>query len=167
MKETVYLIGFMGAGKTSVGKVLGEMYGYSVVDADELIIEREEKTINEIFAQHGEEYFRNLESQMLKTFPNKQCIVTTGGGIVINDENREFLKKSGRAVFLKCDPAVVAKRLEDDSTRPLLLEKSLEEITDMYNSRLPLYLDCAEITIDTTEQSIQEIAAEIAERLKL
>ena len=141
-KESLYIIGFMGAGKTTVGHLLGEMCGLHVIDTDSQIEKQEKKLIRDIFTQYGEEYFRKLESEVLKDLP-EMSIITTGGGIILNKQNRQFLKDTGRTVFLQCHPEVIAERLKFDTTRPLIKDKSIEEISEMYHQRLPLYKECA------------------------
>lgn len=168
MSKTVYLIGFMGAGKTSIGKKLEALWGYPVVDTDEMIVEKEKMPIPEIFKRFGEVHFRKLEKETLQNLSSSSYIVTTGGGIVLDPQNRQLLKETGRTVFLYCEPKTLIERLEKDdpSSRPLLHEKSREEMIELYESRLPLYEECASFTIDTTNLSIEEVATLIAKRLK-
>lgn len=162
---TIYLIGFMGAGKTEIGKVVSLKSGYDVVDMDDQIEKVENMLIKDIFSQYGELYFRKKESEILKKIGKDSSIVTTGGGVILKEENRQFLKENGTVVFLQCKPEVIVNRLKDDLTRPLIKEKSLSEITDMYNARLPIYLECADIVIDTTMLTIEEAAELIMERI--
>ncbi|MEK3890748.1 shikimate kinase [Bacillus sp. FSL K6-3431] len=167
MTRAIYLIGFMGAGKTEIGKVLGEKSGSEVIDMDERIVKEAGMQISDMFNRYGEVYFREKESQVLKVIGKDSTIVTTGGGVILKEENRGFLKEKGMVVFLQCRPEVIVNRLKDDLTRPLIRQKSLADIVDMYNARLPLYLECADIVIDTTNLTIEEAASLIKERIKL
>ena len=163
----LYLVGFMGAGKTSVGELIAELTGKEVIDTDEYIVQKEQLTINDIFGQFGEDYFRQRETEVLNEISAVPAIITTGGGIILNEKNRTFLKKSGRTIFLKCHPETVISRLGKDETRPLIRDKSLKDIIDMYEARLPLYEECAHFTIDTESQTIEAVAKNIIERMKL
>lgn len=164
---TIYLIGFMGAGKTEIGKVLGVKSGYNVIDMDDQIEKAENMQIKDIFNQFGEIYFRMKETEILKEIGVASSIVTTGGGVILKDENRQFLKENGTVVFLQCEPEVIVNRLKGDLTRPLIKEKSLSEIVDMYHARLPIYLECADIVIDTTNLTIEEATELIMERINI
>lgn len=167
MSETIFLIGFMGAGKTAIGKALAGITGYDVIDMDEQVVQEEKMEIKDIFSQFGEKYFRERESEVLKAYIGDRCIVTTGGGVILNENNRRILKESGHVIFLKCEPEIIASRLENDGTRPLIKEKTVAEIGEMYNARLPLYIECANLTVDTSNLTIMEAANFIAERLNL
>lgn len=162
----IILIGFMGAGKTTIGQLLGQITGLPVIDTDITIVEQEKRTINTIFNQHGEEYFRNVESRVLRQVVNENAVITTGGGIVLRAENRQLLKETGSTFFLECEPNVVVERLAEDDTRPLLKNKSLAEITQMYHNRLPLYKECATCTIDTSTLTMEEVTELILKRMK-
>ena len=163
--ESIYLIGFMGAGKTEVGKQLSEKLNIPVIDMDAEIVKQEEQEITEIFAQYGEAHFRTIESNILKELQDKQAIVTTGGGVILKDENRTFLNTTGRTIFLHCEPDVIAERLKGDTTRPLLIEKNITDIVEMYKGRLPLYKECANIVIDTTTLTIDEVVNKIVDSI--
>ncbi|MFC5463153.1 shikimate kinase [Lederbergia graminis] len=162
----IILIGFMGAGKTTIGQLLGQITGLPVIDTDITIEEQEKRTINTIFNQHGEEYFRNVESRVLRQVVSENAVITTGGGIILRAENRQLLKETGNTFFLECEPNVVVERLAEDDTRPLLKNKSLAEITQMYHNRLPLYKECATCTIDTSTLTMEEVTELILKRMK-
>lgn len=156
----------MGAGKTTIGQLLGQITGLPVIDTDITIVEQEKRTINTIFNQHGEEYFRNVESRVLRQVVSENAVITTGGGIILRAENRQLLKETGSTFFLECEPNVVVERLAEDDTRPLLKNKSLAEITQMYHNRLPLYKECATCTIDTSTLTMEEVTELILKRMK-
>ena len=156
----------MGAGKTTVGEALADAWNCPVYDTDACIVEAERKTIPEIFAENGEVYFRSLENKMLKKLVSQRGVITTGGGIILLEENRKLLNKSGRTIFLKCDPKIFLERLKDDCTRPIIKEKTPEDIIDIYTKRLPFYEESANIVIDTTSLTIQETVQTIEDIVK-
>ncbi|MCR2820379.1 shikimate kinase [Lederbergia panacisoli] len=167
LKKSIYLIGFMGAGKTSIGHALGEKSGFPVIDTDERFEVYTGIPIKDFFEQYGEACFRNKETEILLSLPDSPSIITTGGGIILKEKNRQFLKESGRVVFLQCSPKVFLERLKGDQTRPLIKNKSAEEISEMYEKRLPLYLESASFTINTSDLSIEEAAETIISRMNL
>ncbi len=121
MERHIVLIGMMGSGKTTTGKILSQMLGISFIDTDEVIEERENMSISEIFKTKGERYFREKETVVLNSLlNNKPSIIATGGGIILSSENREMIKKRSIPIFLYGDIEVLAKRLEKASDRPLL-----------------------------------------------
>lgn len=154
----------MGAGKTTVGKDLAIALGVSVIDMDEEIVSQEQKSINDIFAENGEAYFRDLESKFIKTLPLENAIITTGGGIVINEANRQWMKEHGFVVFLDANPAEILERLQNDQSRPLLKKDKETALFELYQQRLPLYDDCCHMKIDTTGKDITTIVKEIIAR---
>ncbi|NMD71826.1 shikimate kinase [Bacillus sp. DNRA2] len=162
--QAIYLIGLMGAGKTTVGKDLATALGVSVIDMDAEIVSQEGKSINDIFAENGEAYFRDLESTFIKTLPLENAIITTGGGIVMNEANRQWMKEHGFVVFLDANPAEILERLQNDQSRPLLKKDKETALFELYNQRLPLYLDCCHMKIDTTGKDIPTIVKEIIAR---
>ena len=165
--KTIYLIGFMGAGKTTVGKALGRYMSVPVFDTDEVIERKEQLTINAIFEQYKEAYFRELETKILQEIPTENAVVTTGGGIVCKHENRIFLNNNGVVIFLYADEDEIVKRLEQDESRPLLKGDKKEKIVELYGERLPIYKEAADYLIDTTGKEINEIVKEISICLNL
>jgi shikimate kinase len=160
--ENIILTGFMGTGKSSVGKLLAERLGYRFIDVDELIVARSGLTIIEIFASHGEQHFRALETEMLKRLESERgLVVSTGGGAVINPENRRRMRSAGRVVNLSASAETIKKRLTGDVARPLLQgDKPLEKIIALIAEREPYYAD-ADIRIDTTAKNIEDVVSEI------
>ncbi|MCJ8006817.1 shikimate kinase [Lederbergia wuyishanensis] len=165
--KSIYLIGFMGAGKTSIGHELGKKTGLPVIDTDELFEKFTGIEIRNFFELYGEQRFREKETEILLNLSNHPSIITTGGGIILKEKNRQFLQKSGRVIFLQCHPDVFLDRLKDDQTRPLIKNKSVEEIKEMYEKRLPLYMESSTVTIDTSDLSIEEAAELIINRMNL
>ncbi|MGD6832310.1 shikimate kinase [Sutcliffiella halmapala] len=163
--KSIYLTGFMGAGKTSIGHALGEKLGLAVYDTDILIEEKINESISEFFEKYGEADFRRLEEEVLKRLPVTDSIIMTGGGIIKRADNISLMKENGLMVFLYCDMEVVLQRLENDITRPLIQQKSKEEIKALFSERLPLY-KMAHIMMDTSSLSILEAVEKLADAIK-
>lgn len=158
----VFLTGFMGSGKTTVGRRLAQQLGLSFIDLDLEIEKRDGRLIRDIFAQDGEAYFRRLESDVLHSVCSNatSAVVATGGGIVINPENRLLLRSSGLVINLQVDYASVAQRLANDQKRPLLQNKDEGTITALMTERMAAYAD-ADLVIETAQKTPQGIVAEI------
>lgn len=156
----VCFIGFMGSGKTTVGKLLATELGIDFIDMDAFIEERAKREIRDIFKEEGEDVFRRLETEALKDillFPTS-FVLSTGGGVITRDENIALLKRLKHRIFLKADKAVILKRLEADRTRPLLLGEDKEErIGRLLEERLPKYLEASSYTLDTEGYRVEEI----------
>lgn len=165
--KSIYLTGFMGAGKTTIGKALGEYLEMPVFDTDEEIEKNEKLTISEIFEQQGEGHFRASEAKILGVLPVEDAVITTGGGLVCREENTRFIKEHGIVIFLYAREEEIVKRLELDESRPLLKGDKLEKIAALYKERLPIYKQAADYTIDTTGKEISEVVKEIVSCLKL
>ncbi len=164
--KNIILTGFMGTGKSSVGKLLAERLGYQYCDLDALIVAAAGFSINEIFARHGEAHFRRIEAEMVRSIANRSgLVVATGGGAVLDPENRRQLRAVGFIVNLTAPAVEILKRLQEDNDRPLLKEgKTLEQIGAMLQEREPFYAD-ADIRIDTTGKSVENVVAEIMRAL--
>ncbi|WP_299738356.1 shikimate kinase [Rossellomorea sp. y25] len=161
----IFFIGFMGVGKTTIGKRLGEELDLPVIDMDSYIENKEKKPIKEIFNQHGEKYFRDLESEVLLELANEQAIITTGGGVVEREENREILRKQDFVFHLTCPFASLWSRLEGDENRPLVQTNSKERLSSLFNRRLPLYDSGSSITIHTDNKTVEEVIQDILPHL--
>lgn len=152
------LIGFMGCGKTTLGRSLALHSGYTFLDMDAEIERQAGMPITEIFAQCGEARFRELEHSFLQSLSAKENLVlSTGGGIVLNPDNMAILKQFGTVVFLSPPTDVLLKRLSGDVTRPLVAHKTPSEILALYKQRLPLYQQYADITLDGSENSYRSL----------
>lgn len=159
------LIGFMGCGKTSVGRELARELGRALVDLDKAIEEKEGTTIAEMFRIKGEGAFRERERECLKeTLAREEpLVICSGGGIVLDPRNVQDIKEKGAAVWLRARPETIRGRLAGDATRPLLKDgMSVERIAEMLGKRLPLYRSAADLAVDTDGKAPAEIAAEIA-----
>ncbi len=138
--RNIVLVGFMGTGKTTIGRLLAEQTGMPLLDMDTLIEERAEKSINDIFAQDGEPHFRALEREMVQELASQSGqIISTGGGIVLNPDNIADFEKTGLVVCLLADAETVLDRVRHDDTRPLLAGDKETKILELLQSRKPLY----------------------------
>lgn len=162
--KRLYFTGFMGAGKTTVGRALAEQLGVTMIDTDRYIEEKVGKSIKQIFAEEGEAVFRRYEREFLRTLPSDKRIVTTGGGMVIQPENREWMKQTGTVIYLHCEFEEIMRRLAEDDTRPLLSSQR-ENFRRLWEERLPYYSE-ADIVIDTTGRRVDDIVQEIMEWIK-
>lgn len=167
--ENLILIGFMGAGKTSVGGFLAEQQGLPMVDVDRLIEISSGMSVSDIFEKKGEAEFRRRETQMLlrlldtDTVVPQKTVISVGGGLPLREENRELLKKLGTVVFLKVSPESVAERLKGDTTRPLLQgEKARQKVAELMMQREPYYTQAAHFAVETDGKDLSQIACEIA-----
>jgi shikimate kinase len=158
------LVGFMGTGKTSVGKHLSETLNMELVDTDEIVTRRSGLTISEIFARFGEAHFRDLEEEAVEVASDlKNCIISTGGGVVLRKRNLELLGKSGVIFCLSATAEEIYERISSESHRPLLkVGNALDRIKQMLEFRAPYYAQ-ADYTISTSNKSVPEIAEEIAQ----
>jgi shikimate kinase len=165
--NNIILIGFMGSGKSSVGKTLANKLERKFVDMDDIIEIGENKTINDIFNEYGEEHFRGLETAYLeKLITKKNKVIATGGGVILKEENVEILKRIGTVVFLHTTYDSLLKNLQDDTKRPLLQRDDAQDvIKNLLNKREPIYFNAASMIIQTTDKTVEEIADEIIELL--
>lgn len=168
MKSNIYMIGFMGTGKSTVSKRLSALTGYQEMDTDEEISRKENLPITEIFEKHGEEYFRNLETEFLKEMQKKErCIVSCGGGMVLRRENVELMKKNGIVVLLTATPKTVLKRVERGKERPILNgHMEVEYIAKLMEARREYYEAAGELVIVTDGKEAGKIAEELKKKLE-
>jgi shikimate kinase len=160
--RNVVLTGFMGTGKSSVGRLLADRLGFRYCDLDALIVAEEGMSINHIFARYGEPRFRAIETEAVRRMAHvERCVVSTGGGAVIAPENRRLLREAGVVVNLTASVDEVCRRLREETDRPLLKDdRSGERIAAMMEEREQFYAD-AELRIDTTGKSVEDVVAEI------
>ena len=167
--DNIILIGFMGSGKSSVGRYMEQEQGYKLIDTDEYIEKQQGDTISNIFANQGEEYFRRLETECIRELIDAgtmSSVISVGGGLPVKVENREFLKKLGKVVYLRATVDTLVNRLSGDSTRPLIQGGDLRtKITDLFRKRESIYEDVADIVIDTDDCSLEKIFGMIKEAL--
>ena len=161
--QGIILIGFMGAGKTTIGKLLAKRTGMEHIDFDDKILEEIGMTIEEYFDLYGEEAFREKETGVLKKNLGTHQIISTGGGIVLKSENRELLKQIPTVVYLKTSPEIFISRIKQDDKiiRPVVVSKTPEEIVKVFQTRISLYEECAKFVVGTDDLSPEEIVEEI------
>ena len=165
--ENIVLIGFMGSGKTTVGRELHHRLGYPLVDMDHVIEQQAGKTITEIFAELGETAFRDMETSLLRELGQPESprrIISTGGGVVGRKENRALLKNLGYVVWLHAPASVILERTAKSRTRPLLqTEDPAARIQALMEERRPLYEETAHLRLDTAGLCSDEVATGILE----
>ena len=169
-KNIIYLVGFMGTGKTLAGEALSKLLSAPFLDTDKLVEEKAGMPITEIFDSLGEEEFRRLESRVLSDMASGDqkgpLIVSCGGGIVLSEENRSLLKESGHVILLAAEPKTILRRIYTDRNRPLLENKKSEaDIEKMLALRKSYYSEVADVTIDTDILLPEEIAQIISDLL--
>ncbi|MHC5267798.1 shikimate kinase [Enterococcus sp. LJL98] len=161
----IVLIGFMGAGKTAIGKQLAQKLRIPFLDTDQLIEEELDLTIPEIFENHGETFFRRKEAEILKKIQMQaqDGIISTGGGIVLNQDSQEVLQDFAHVVFLNVRFETLIERIQKDTenTRPLFLNHSAKAFQKLFTDRLPLYEKNGTIIVENEKKTIEEIANEI------
>lgn len=159
--------GFMGAGKTSVGKAYAHMHGMNFLDTDSLIESRAGKTIREIFRDDGEEQFRRMETELVRELAGqvRNTVISVGGGLPLRAENRAALREAGTVVYLRIRPETVCSRLKDDHTRPLLQGENPEEkVKTLLAERETYYQEAAHILVETDDRTVEEIVRAVEER---
>lgn len=166
--KNIFLIGYMGTGKSTVAASMAKQYGMEVLEMDQMIVDREGMSISDIFAEHGEEYFRNVETKLLleiQTQENK--IVSCGGGVVLSKQNVEEMHKGGSIVLLSAKPETILERVKDDDSRPLLQgNKTVQFISEMMEKRRTKYESAADIIIQTDNKQVVDICNEILKQIE-
>lgn len=141
--KNIILTGFMASGKTTIGTELAKMLGFAFADTDSMIQKEEGRTIPEIFASDGEEYFRNAETEIAKKTANMSgTVVSTGGGMVLRRENVEYMRKNGIVFYLDTDFDVIVRRLENAEGRPLADGQDKESLRARFDARQEFYNNC-------------------------
>lgn len=159
----IVLIGFMGAGKTTISSALSDIFAMDVVEMDQLIAEREGMSIPEIFDTYGEQYFRDLETNLLIEMQSKKnVIISCGGGVPMREVNVREMKKNGKVILLTAKPETILERVKDSHDRPLLENnKNVDFIANLMEQRWEKYQAAADIIIETDGKSAFEICEEI------
>ena len=166
LKSNIVLTGFMGVGKTAVGKQLAQLLQMEFIDTDQLIEESVMK-IPDIFRLYGEDRFRREEMLAVKkAAASSNCVIATGGGVVLNPENIKALRSRGWIVLLTARPEVIAERLKGEATRPLLqqADDKIKAIRELLDAREKYYRNC-DLFIDTSDLSVSQVAEEIIRQL--
>lgn len=163
----IFLIGFMGTGKSTIAGELKKKLGMERMEMDDMIVQKQGMPITDIFAKYGEAYFRDLESNTLIELQNqRRTIVSCGGGVVIRSENTEHMKKSGHVVLLTAKPETIYERVKDSESRPILNNNmNVEYISGLLEKRRAFYEAAADISIATDGKSADQICEEIISKL--
>ncbi len=165
--QNIVLVGFMGCGKSTVGREIGLQLNYKLIDTDVLIEDSVGKPISDIFAESGEEYFRGLETDLLEQIKARNSthkIISTGGGLPVREANRAWLKKLGYVVWLRASVDTVMKRTATSSHRPLLqTDNARQKVEEMLATRNPIYHEVADLSINTDDLKISETVHGIIE----
>lgn len=164
----IFLIGFMGCGKSTVASELNQMYGMNVIEMDQLIAKRQQMSIPEIFEKYGESYFRDLESALvaeIQAVTNQ--VISCGGGVVLREQNVAEMKKNGKIVLLTAKPETILKRVEGNDDRPILRgKKNVQDISELMEKRRPKYESAADIVIETDDKSVRDICKEVIQKIE-
>ena len=167
--QRVYLVGYMGSGKSAIGKRLSFATKLPFYNMDTEIERKMGLTITEIFERYGEPYFRNLETEFLQTFRGEFCIIATGGGVPMRQKNREIMRKTGLVFYLNTPFRDIWRRVATNSHRPIVQRSTREELRALYLKRAPYYLSCAHFKVETERRAMEDITSYIAfqiERLR-
>lgn len=163
----IVLIGFMGAGKTTVSDYLSTMFDMDIIEMDQEITDREEMSIPDIFATYGEEYFRDLEASLLVELQDrKNVIISCGGGTALRENNVAEMKKNGRVVLLTASPETIYERVKDSDDRPVLKgRKNVDGIAELMEQRREKYEAAADIVVQTDHKTVLQVCEELVQRL--
>lgn len=164
----IFLIGFMGSGKSSVAEELSKRLGRERMEMDGQIVQEQGMAITEIFDKHGEAYFRGLETDLLRRLgQRKPAVVSCGGGVPMRQENVDVMKASGRVVLLTASPQTIYDRVKDSTERPILNQNmSVEFIAQLMEQRREKYQAAADLVIETDEKDLDTICKEILQKLR-
>lgn len=166
-QQNIFLTGFMGTGKSTIAGKLGRRLGRKQMEMDACIAKRQGMSINEIFSKYGEEYFRDLETELLTALQEQEgMIVSCGGGAVMRRENVEAMKKSGSIILLTALPGTVYERVKNSKTRPILNDNmTVEFIGGLMEKRREAYEAAADMIVKTDGKTVESICDEIIRRM--
>lgn len=167
-KNHIFLIGFMGSGKSTVAKYLSSAYQMKQIEMDEQIEKNEGRSISSIFEKEGEEYFRTLETELLKSLdPRETFVVSCGGGAAVKEENVREMKAKGRIILLSAQPETVYARVKNSHNRPLLEgNMNVSYIKDLMDKRQKLYERAADFQVKTDGRTAEDIGEEIIKQIR-
>lgn len=162
---TVFLCGFMGCGKTTIGTVLAEKAGLEYIDMDDYIVKKENMTIPQIFAEKGEPYFRKTETDVISELGEKGGVIACGGGAMINESNALTADSYGTVVFLDVPFEVCYERISGDENRPIVMNNTKEQLENLYNTRYNVYKKHSSVMIDA-DKTPDEVSESILKILR-
>ena len=164
----IVLIGFMGTGKSTISEYMNQKFGMEVIEMDQIIEQRQGMSISKIFETYGEEYFRDLETNLLIELQSrKNLIISCGGGVPMKERNVVEMKKNGKVVLLTATPETILKRVKNNHDRPLLEgKKNVAAITELMEKRRAKYEAAADIQIATDDRNKQQICEELVKKLQ-
>lgn len=167
-KNYIFLIGFMGSGKSTVAKYLSSAYQMKQIEMDEQIEKNEGRSISSIFEKEGEEYFRTLETELLKSLdPRETFVVSCGGGAAVKEENVREMKEKGRIILLSAQPETVYVRVKNSHNRPLLEgNMNVSYIKELMDKRQKLYERAADFQVKTDGRTAEDIGEEIIKQIR-
>lgn len=160
---TIFLCGFMGCGKTTIGKLAAKKLGCAFFDTDELIVESQGMTIPEIFAEKGEPYFRGIEAETVKSMCGRNAVIACGGGAMLNPDTARAAAEGGEIIFLDVPFENCYERICGDSNRPIAASSTKEELRERYNARYDVYSRHATIHIDSSGSPMKTVELILAE----
>lgn len=168
LQKTLYLIGFMGSGKSTVSRHMSHALGVPRIEMDDLLAERAGKPITQIFAEDGEEVFRRMETDLLREIgAGGPALVSCGGGVVLRPENVEIMKATGTILMLSASPQTIFGRVRYSTKRPILNgNMNVEFIADLMAKREPAYRAAADVTVCIDGKTSDVIAGELVERIR-
>jgi shikimate kinase len=164
----IVLVGFMGTGKTAVGKDLAKKVGMKYISTDEVIEDKERRSINDIFKRSGEPYFRRVEKEVVKKVSElNNFVIDCGGGVVLDEENIQTLKENGKLICLTATSDIILERTKRYYHRPLLdVDDPKAKVEELLKTRAPFYAK-ADFSVDTSNLSIEQVAEEIKRLISL
>lgn len=166
--QNIFLIGFMGSGKSTIARILQRDLAMELVEMDARIVQEQGMSINEIFEKYGEPHFRDIESQLILTIGDEgNTIVSCGGGVVVRPENVEYMRRSGKVIYLKATPETIYERVKHSTDRPILNgHMNVEYIAELMEKRRARYEGAADLTVCVDDKDKYAIAKEIEATLK-
>lgn len=164
--RAIVLMGFMGTGKSEVGRRLAQRLGRAFLDTDQLVEERAGKRVAAIFADEGEATFRRLEREAVADAANRgSAVIAVGGGAILDPENVRTLREAGVLVYLTARPEVILRRVGDATSRPLLRDDPQSAVARLLAERGPVYAAAADVTVDTSEHPADQVVRDIQQAL--
>lgn len=162
----IYLVGFMGSGKSAIGRRLSYYLKMPYYDMDHEIVRQQGMSIPEIFEKYGEQRFREIEKEFLQSFRDEACIISTGGGVAMIEANRKIMRRTGLVFFLDARFEDIYMRIRNDKNRPIVQKSSEQELEELYNHRRKFYREAGHIQVLTANRTLRQIVEYIAFQVK-